>query len=389
MKEGEDLFDGVDLDFLAGSEEPVEAQDTTSEVKTVDSTKLAEDDGVEEKKDADSELGFELDYIANLDEHGEVTQEGEEDNDIDEGKRTPESKGLSSSPLTSLTSALHEEGVLSSLSEEELAEIKTGEQLIEAMRNQIRQNEYSDLTDDQKEYLEALRDGVPDQNYRQAKYSADVYSKIDASSLDNDNAESFRKSLIINDFLAKGFSQQDAEKYAQRSIDIGEDVGDSKAALGRLQEIEKQKLAKMSQDAKDREAQYKKAQEDRVKDLQEKVNASNEIVPGVKFNKQTKDKVFDLMTKTAGFDANNNPMNEVVKHMIEDPEYLIKLNYLHLVTDGFNDWSKVQSAAKRNAVNKLDESLKAQDAKLRTGTDSTRSSAPGTSGVIDAIRGFL
>ena len=321
--EGEDLFEGVDLDFLAGSEEPVEASKSPEEGGTVDTADIAEQDGQKvEKPDADAELGFELDYIANLDEHGDVV-EGEEDKEIDEGKRTPESKGLSSSPLTSLTSALHEEGVLSSLSEEELAEIKSGEDLIEAVRGQIRQNEYSDLTDDQKEYLEALRSGVPDANYRQAKQSADMYSKIEESSLEADDAENFRKSLIVNDFLAKGFSQDDADKYAQRSLDLGEDIGDAKSALNRLQKSEQENISKMSAQAKAQQKAAEEAQGQRINDLKQKVNSSNEIVPGVKFNQQTKDKVFDLMTSTAGFDSNNAPMNAVVKEMVENPDYLI------------------------------------------------------------------
>ena len=387
--EGEDLFEGVDLDFLAGSEEPVEASKSPEEGGTVDTADIAEQDGQKvEKPDADAELGFELDYIANLDEHGDVV-EGEEDKEIDEGKRTPESKGLSSSPLTSLTSALHEEGVLSSLSEEELAEIKSGEDLIEAVRGQIRQNEYSDLTDDKKEYLEALRSGVPDANYRQAKQSADMYSKIEESSLEADDAENFRKSLIVNDFLAKGFSQDDADKYAQRSLDLGEDIGDAKSALNRLQKSEQENISKMSAQAKAQQKAAEEAQGQRINDLKQKVNSSNEIVPGVKFNQQTKDKVFDLMTSTAGFDSNNAPMNAVVKEMVENPDYLVKMFYLHHVTDGLTDWSKINSAAKRNAVNKLDESLKAQDARIRTGADTTKTSDPGTSGVLDAIKGFL
>lgn len=388
--EGEDLFEGVDLEFLAGSEEPVEASKTQKEETSVDAATIADEDGAKvETTSPNEELGFELDYIANLDEQGEVIPESGEDKNIDEGKGTPESKELSSSPYTSLTSALKEEGVLSSLSEEELAEIKTGEDLVEAVRGQIRQNEYSDLSDDQKEYLEALRSGVPDANYRQAKQSSDTYSKIDESSLDADDAENFRKSLITNDFLSKGFSQADAEKYAQRSLDLGEDVEDSKAALGRLKEAEKEKISQMSAQAKEQQKAAEDAHRARVDSLKQKVNASNEIVPGVKFNQQTKDKVFELMTDTAGFDSNNNPMNAVVKEMVENPDYLVKMFYLHHVTDGLNDWSKINSAAKRNAVNKLDESLKAQDAKIRTGTDSTRTSDPGTSGVLDAIKGFI
>lgn len=384
--EGEDLFEGIDMDFLANSEGPTEVPESSGQGLDLETVAEQETPAAETEKNDDAGLGLELEYIANLEEPEAAATSSEEKEEINDDSRTPESDGSPSSPLTSLTSTLHEDGVLSSLSEEELAEIKTGTDLMEAIKKQIADNELSDLTEDQKEYLDALRSGVPDANYRSSKSAVDQYSKIDESSLEGDEASDFRKNLITNDFLSKGFSEAEAKKHAERSFDLGEDIEDAKASLGRLKATEKDRINQMSEQAKAQQKANEEANQKHLDNLKEKVGALKEVIPGVKFNTKTGDKVFDLMTKTAGFDSNNNPMNAVIKEMVENPDYLVKLNYLHLVTDGFNDWTKVSSGAKRNAVNKLDASLQAQEAKIKMGSTATGSSNTSkNSGFFDAL----
>lgn len=384
----ENLFEGIDLDFLADTEGPTEVPESKAD-QGLDLNAVADqEEAVADKKEEDDAgLGLELDYIANLEEPGAEAAgaEGQEIKD-DEEKRTPDDDGSPSSPLTSLTSTLHDDGVLSSLSKEELAEIKTGSDLINAVKKQITDNEYSDLTEDQKEYLTALRDGVPDANYRSAKSTVDHYSKIGEDSIGGEDSSDFRKSLIKQDFLSKGFSEAEANKHAERSFDLGEDIEDAKSSLRRLKQAEQVKISQMSEQARAQQKAQAEASQKHMENLKKKVSDLKEVIPGVKFNSQTGDKVFDLMTETAGFDSNGNPMNAVIKEMVENPDYLVKLNYLHHITGGFNDWTKVSSGAKRNAVNKLDESLRAQEAKLKMGSTATgTNNTTASSGFFDAL----
>ena len=388
--EGEGIFGNMDADFLASNGEG--SFDDLGGFDPI-TGEMFETKKSEEKTGEEPELKKEIDFVEDSAEQSEDVEEQEEAEQQDEeetDENAPDSEESPSSPLTSLTSALREDGVLSSLSDEEIAEIKSGGDLLNVIRKQIEQNEYSDLTDDQKEYLKALRTGVPDAAYREVKQSADQLAKIDPATLEGDDALDFRKQILIQDFLTKGFDQEDAEKYAGRSIDLGEDLEDSKKALARLQAAEAKKAADMVANA---EKSQKEAQENynkKVNELKTKVMSTKEILPNVKINEATQNKIFDLMTKTAGYDSRNNPVNAVVKNMIEDQDYLVKLNYLHVLTDGLKDWSQLTGTVGSSAVNKLDKALAAQDAKLKSGASEKSSGKKGTqAAIINALDGLL
>ena len=294
-----------------------------------------------------------------------------------------------SSPLTSLTSALREDGVLSSLSDDEINDIKSGKDLIKVIRKQMEDNEYSDLSQDQQNYLNAIRKGVPDEEYRQAKKTVDQLSTLNSDDLESDEADEFRRQVLVQDFLSKGFDEEEANKFATRSAELGEDVEDSKKALSRIQQTQQEKLDGLAKDAEKANQQNVENYNKRVNELKVKVNNTKEILPNISINENTQGKVFDLMTKTAGYDRNNNPVNAVVKNMMEDQEYLVKLNYLHVLTDGFKDFNALTGTVGSSAVHKLDKALQAQDARIKTGSSDNKSAKRKVSGLLSALDGII
>lgn len=384
--EGGELFEGMDASFLdSGEDAGFDAgfDPITGEVYT--------DKPAKDVSGENPELKKELEFVNNEEttEANEGLEEGstvEGYEDIDE--ETPDSEESPSSPLTSLTSALREDGVLSSLSEDEVKDIKSGEDLIKVLRKQIEDNEYSDLSLDQQEYLKALRSGVPDATYREVKSTVTKLNELRPEQLESDDAEEFRKQVLVKDFMTKGFDQAEAEKYALRSVELGEDIEDSKKALGRIKATEETRLRQLSADAEHRQKQVTEDYNKRVNELKLKVDNTNEILPNVKINESTQGKIFDLMTKTAGYDRNNNPVNAVVKNMMEDQEYLVKLNYLHVLTDGFKDFSSLTGTVGSSAVHKLDKALQAQDARLKSGA-SEKQGKKKASGLLNALDGIL
>lgn len=384
--EGGELFEGMDASFLdSGEDAGFDAgfNPITGEVYT--------DKPAEDVSGENPELKKELEFV-NSEETTEVSEGSEEGSVVKEyeniDEETPDSEESPSSPLTSLTSALREDGVLSSLSDDELKNIKSGEDLINVIRKQIETNEYSDLNEDQQEYLKAMRSGVPEVEYRQTKKTVDQLNRLNPDDLESDDAENFRKQLLVQDFLNKGFDEEEADKYALRSIELGEDITDSKKALGRIKADEQKRLEQLSLDAENKQKQATEDYNKRVNDLKLKVNNTNEILPNIKINEATQGKIFDLMTKTAGYDRNNNPVNAVVKNMMEDQEYLVKLNYLHVLTDGFKDFGSLTGTVGSSAVHKLDKALQAQDARLKSGA----AEKPGkkrAAGLLNALDGIL
>lgn len=384
--EGEELFEGMDASFLDSNEDA--GFDTGFDPIT---GQVYTDKPAEDVPGDDPGLKKELEFV-NSEEAAKSNEGFEEGSIVDEYENidgeTPDSEESSSSPLTSLTSALREDGVLSSLSDDEMKDIKSGEDLIKVIRKQIESNEYSDLTDDQQEYLKAIRTGVPEASYREAKKTVDQLNKLNPEDLEREDSEEFRKQVLVQDFVSKGFDEEEANKYASRSIELGEDVEDSKKALGRIQATEGKRLKQLSLDAEKQQKDNVDNYNTRVNELKVKVNGTNEILPNVKINEDTQGKIFDLMTKTAGYDRNNNPVNAVVKNMMEDQEYLVKLNYLHVLTDGFKDFKSLTSTVGSSAVHNLDKALQAQDARIKSGS-SGKEGKKRVSGLLSALDGII
>ncbi|NDB58376.1 hypothetical protein EB001_08010, partial [bacterium] len=170
-----ELFEGINLDLLAGAEASFDNNSVTS-AQNVDT----EDDGDTKatRTDAVDTSGMiNIDDIADSDE---AVIESKNNKDIDD-KTPSEDKSVPSTPLSSLVSTLVDEGVLPSLDEEELGEIKSASDLIAIINKQVKSNEFADLTEDQKEYLTALRSGVPNEAYRQQKSIESQYNNIQES----------------------------------------------------------------------------------------------------------------------------------------------------------------------------------------------------------------
>ena len=282
-----------------------------------------------------------------------VANEGEQK---DEEKETDKGQSSQKNPYSSLATALAEEGVLPSFNPEK-DKIQNVEDLIEAFRKEIKNNEFKDLTPEQKEYLEAIRTGVKPDVYQQYKSAEQQLNEITDAEI-SENQE-LRKQLIVADFLEKGIPKEKAEKLAQRSIDIGEDEADAKEALSSLKQLQLQKIelekAQAIKAKQDAEEQNKKE----LQTLKDTINKQTEIIPGIKLTDKVKSEVFEQATRPAAQLPNGTYINAVMKAKLEDPVgFETKLNYLFYVTKGFSDFSKIATTQKSKAVRELDDFVK-------------------------------
>ncbi len=260
-----------------------------------------------------------------------------------------------SSLLFSFASTLVEDGALPSLDLEN-TKIETTQDLVDVLKNEIQSREFSDLNDLQKEALTAMRNGVPVGEFVQNKQQVQELSSITDSDLESD--VEIRKSLIMKDFISKGYSTARAEKFTQRSLDLGEDIEDAKEALGsqkRLFESEMQSKIQANKDAVvAQEAAYQKQLDDLKSTVYEE---TKEVIPGMKFNKRIADQVYDSMTKVVD-EVEGQKLNKIMKARMEDPVgFEHKLHYLFNVTKGFKDFSKLTKNAKTAAVKSFEETL--------------------------------
>ena len=375
-------FDGISLDDLQNFD-PTNDQTSISvqslEINTDDKNKTTVKDlntGEEIKDDVD--ISFNIEEIAN------ITLTPEEVEFKDKAKSKPASDDKSSSVtnslLTTLASNLHKAGILSELTDEELTGIASEDKLYEAIQKQIKANEYSSLTEDQKLYLKAIENGIPEEDFVTNRRHANYFKNIDDDKL-ADNVQ-LQADLIYQGFLIKGFSQEEATEYAVSIV-----KNDSNAYAKALKS--KEAIIKYNDEAinkairEEETAKLNKATEDRKKvvELKSKIDTANELIPGLTINQTTKDKVFTSITKAVAVDESGLPMNEVLDKYIKDPDYKMKLHALHVLTKGFTDFSKLKAETKTTIV----KSLKEEFNNLSNGSGSTSSSGIMTSEKIASM----
>lgn len=267
----------------------------------------------------------------------------------------PKGDASSQKLYSSLASALAEEGIISSL--DDPTKIKSVDDLFEVIKGEIKKNEFSDLTEDQKQYLEAIRSGVPVEDFKQVKSFEQQLEAITAEALSD--SEELRKAIIMQDYMNQGIDQAKAEKLAQRSVDLNEDTTDALEALASVKEFTKKGLDQKILAAKEQQKAAIKAQQDELLKVKKTVDDLKEIIPGFQINEKVKKEIYDQMTKTIGQTKDGKPLNALTKARMEDPvNFSIRMHYLFHLTNGFKDFNKIIKTTKSKAVNELEDLIK-------------------------------
>jgi hypothetical protein len=343
-----DLFGNVDLEQLSSSETPIINKGEV-EVKTEE--KKEETEKVEKKETPLT--GIDISLLEESD--SEIIKNNEEEENIfgtpAETKESPSSLNA----LSSLVSVLQEAGVFS-FNEEEKENIKDAQGLIDAIAGQIKNNEYSDLSDNQKEYLEALRNGVPHDTYAVHKRNSNQYENITEDQIEE--SEDLQFELIRRKFLITGSDDASAVKYAKLAIENGLGEEDAKSAKDSLVNYEKGIIEKQLRERVEETKRKEKEETERLSKLKSTINEKSDLLPGITINSVTKEKIYNSLTNVKAVSEDNQPMNEVMKKYLENDEYKLRLHAFDVITKGFTDFSKFTKAEKSKAIVDLEEALR-------------------------------
>lgn len=261
---------------------------------------------------------------------------------------------------SSIASALMGDGVLSlTLSDEELDNIKTPEDFTELITKEINNR----FDESQRRLKEALDLGI---NPKEIKSYEDTINNLQNLrdqdfSGDDEQSINLRKQLIFRDFINKGFSEEKAIRYTERSISTGNDIEDAKEALeSNIEYFESLKNSKY-EEAKKNIEEEKERKANEINALHKKFK-DNKQFEGIDVDEATRLKALQNVTKVVGKDENGNPLTEIQKYQNENrEEFLYKLGMLYTLTDGFKNFDrfvapKVNKEYKKNVkdlANKL------------------------------------
>lgn len=325
----------------------------------------------------------------------ELEVEVETDTTKDKGHKEEDIEDTDAkSPLAPFAAALVEDGILS-IDLDEFNKLETAEEqataLLEAQRNTIDEGidkgvtEWVDsLPDLAKRAIDAIVEGVPLEKVLNSISNIDTFSRITDKELQDENTQ---KQIYGQYLKTKGFDDKKIERMITKSVDTDSLLEDAKDALEELKVYESKYLEQEKEVSKKREEQKQESYKVYIRGLQESIEETNEIIPGVKFNKQTKQNIFESMTKIVGNDSNGRPVNIIGKIRDENPiEFDKKLHYY--ATLGLFDkkpkFDKIFSIGKSKAVQELVDMTRAEKG-FKTGK-SAQPISGGAKNLLTAIK---
>jgi len=353
----EEVNSGTAEEKTSESEETSEVTETTPEAET---TKTKEPEPEPEKDLLDIEAISGETPTEEVEEVKEAT---------DTKEKTPTSKGIEktapgsegdSSPISPFASLLHEKGFLPNLDWDKFNDSDNKiEALAEAMRNEIEAANYGFINSFPPELIEtakAVANGVPFKDLKNPTLKQIDFNNIHEEALAED--VSLQKRLINEHLISKGFKDKKIQKLVETYEDTGSLEEEAKDALEELKDL----TSKHQQYVKEQHQNQQKELEERNKatihHIQSSIDDVDEIIPGVKLNKTTRDRLFHNMTQIIRKDDQGTPQNFVMALRSENPiGFDLAVTYLADVTKGFTDWSKIKKAGKTNAVKDFEKAL--------------------------------
>ena len=257
--------------------------------ETTDSGKETETEETEETKETKKTTEIDSDTLFQSESVG-----SEEDNQ-ETGEDTNQATGASPNFYSSIANALKNEGIFPDLDDEEIKNIKQVDDFKQLWHKQIR----AELDERQQRIDEALGVGVEPSVIKKFESTLNFLESITEESLsdESDKAENLRKTLIMQDFLNRGYSQARAEREFNKSLQAGTDIEDAREALLSNKEHFQSKYQGLIQEVKQEEEKELKRQEEQAKKLKDSIFEDKELFGEMNIDKSTRKKIYDNISK--------------------------------------------------------------------------------------------
>lgn len=356
-------FLGGDLDFDLDDiidPEDVNVNDKKDDQGKEDKKETSSTSDGKENNNTDGKEDDDSDKII-IDETGnEVSSDDTDDNsddkgdddkkDTEEGTDDDESSSSSDDTIAAYASALYEEGAFPDIDKEEIEKVKSVEDLVAINRKQIEANELKDLSPEQREALNAFRNGFSVDEFKYMKSQELQYDSIKDEDLDNEEVAE----TIVKNYLSMTNTDESVSKDLIESYKVDEKLKDkAKAYLPKIKDA----IKKRNEEAiKTREKQ----KEDTIKQIKSGLDSTKEVFKGINLTEKEKQDLYNQMTTPAKVLEDGTQLDAVMAKRMEDPiGFMIKLHYYAAkgLFDKEPNTEFLQTKEKTKALSKLEEKL--------------------------------
>lgn len=299
---------------------------------------------------------------------------GSEENN--EGQEEPLfNESSESSPIfySSITRALHEEGIFPDLDEEEISKVKTPEDFRNLIDAQIR----AGIDEKQQRIDQALSYGVEPNEIKMYEQTLDFLDSISEDSIkeESEKGEKLRKDLIYQDFINRGYSKERADREVRKSFSAGSDIEDAKEAFESNKEFFTKNYDDLINKAKKEEEDNKKRLKEEGLKLKNSILEEKSIFGDLVVDKATRQKIFDNVSKPVYKDPDTgNFYTAIQKYEKENKaDFLKYVSLFYTLTNGFTDMNplirgKVNKEVKKGIKNleqALNSTMRTSDGNLK------------------------
>lgn len=320
-----------------------------------------------------------------------VTNDGDNNGSNDLGEGNPTNVKNEGSPNDNISSSiaftLADNGVLQTLDEERLKKVTTTEELIEAFREDL----HNQLDEQQQRVLDALNAGVEASKIQQYEQIINTLNNVTDETIEAEGTqyEDYRKNLIFQNYINKGFDEDDAKEMTERSVNEGNDVEDAKKALNSLKKFYQQGYESEINENKKKQEKLLNQQKRQLEELKTSIVDDDDFYKQFDINKTIRNKIYDTVAKPLK-QKDGSQLTEIQKYMKEKPTEALKMfGTMYVITEGFTKFDGIL----KGAVNrKVKESTRNLERLLNqsTVTDGslTFKSGIGSADNMDKIIGF-
>jgi len=286
----------------------------------------------------------------------EETQEPEsvgegDENEEEEDTKQPSGDGSSPTVLSSIAVALKKDGIFPDFEDSELAAVKTPEDFAELVDKAVNAR----MEAETKRVRDMLYNGVPADSIKGHEQALNYLNGITEEMLkaEGEEGDNLRRSLIYNDLIKKGYSEDRAKREVEKSFKATSEVDDAIDALAGLKEAFQKEYQQIQDEAKRKTEEAKALQKKQSEDFKKMVLEDEIKVGDSKLDKRTCQKVYDAVSKPVYKDPDTgHVLTAVQKFQKEQPlEFLKQLGLWYVLTDGgknITSLTKKQVQAEKN-----------------------------------------
>lgn len=365
-------FTGFDLGFLpddeasaileGGKEFPDNSEETEEDVKEV-----SEDD----EKD-------------NVTDESEDSQEKVGNGDKTDSKNASSKKTGSPNQISSIAQALKDAGILQNLTDEDISKMVDDKGWQEMFQKEID----SRRDDESKFYKEAYMANMPVEIVNGYQQTMQILEDIDDAAIEDEiNGEELRKNLIIRNYMNGGMSQEKATKWAEKSINSGDDIEDAKEALQSMKDYYTEMYNAELEKNKQATENAKRKMQEQTEALKKSILEDEKVFGELEVDKTTRKKIFDNIS-VANYKVGREYLTNLQQYQREHPiEWLKYIGLFYTMTDGFTNLKPLIQSPVKKAVKKNISSLQRALENTVRDSDGSLKFASGTSADIDFLNG--